>query len=213
MKNNIILSISIFLILLSVINIAYAQDEDPQVGVPFNLIRSCYLNNTWCPSGTICNATIVQGDILILDNQEMTNQGSYHNISTTFTNPGNARAMFSCCLGNQCGSETIELRVTTTGDTYAIWITLILLISAIATLILGMWSSNEAFGYLSGILFLMAGVFIMIYGFGDIANLYTRALALSAIAFGIIITISAAYETFFSEHQELITNHSNSEDE
>lgn len=49
-------------------------------------------------------------------------------------------------------------------------------------------------GFISSVLFLLGGIYIMIYGFNDVTNLYTRGVALVVLGIGIIIMIVSAYE-------------------
>jgi hypothetical protein len=51
-------------------------------------------------------------------------------------------------------------------------------------------------GFISSVVFLILGVYLMIYGFDGITNLYTQTAGISVLGLGIITMFSAAYEWF-----------------
>ena len=54
-------------------------------------------------------------------------------------------------------------------------------------------------GFLSSIPLIMGGIYTMIYGFAGVANLYTRALSVVVLGFGMVLMIIAAYDWVSSE--------------
>jgi hypothetical protein len=48
-------------------------------------------------------------------------------------------------------------------------------------------------GFISGISFIITGVYSMIYGIADLADLYTRAIAIVCLGLGFIIMFMSAY--------------------
>lgn len=71
---------------------------------------------------------------------------------------------------------------------------LIIMGVAIVTLMIGFFAGNWFFGFISGVMFLFAGIYIMIYGVLNLADLYTQSVAIVLIGIGIILTASAGYE-------------------
>lgn len=66
-----------------------------------------------------------------------------------------------------------------------------------ALLILGVSRHNPMFGFLSSVVFLMLGVYIMIYGLDNVTDLYTQTVAITLIGMGVVMMISAAYEWLY----------------
>ena len=73
---------------------------------------------------------------------------------------------------------------------------LIFLILAIALLIIALVVKNFAIGFLSGLMFIISGVYTMIYGFNNSADDYSRMIATILIAIGMIFTMAAGYDAF-----------------
>ena len=63
-------------------------------------------------------------------------------------------------------------------------------------IILGISVKIPALGFIGSILMILAGIYTMIYGFGDVANLYTQGVAIALIGLGFIFMFSSAYEWF-----------------
>lgn len=61
-------------------------------------------------------------------------------------------------------------------------------------LIIAIWSENEWLGFISGVCFMLAGLYSMIYGLNNIADLYTRGLAFVFIGLGLLFEIVAGYK-------------------
>lgn len=71
---------------------------------------------------------------------------------------------------------------------------LILIISATVLLILSFVFENLLFSVIAGLLFMVAGTYSMIYGFGDVTTVYTRMISVIIILLGAIISIIAAID-------------------
>lgn len=59
---------------------------------------------------------------------------------------------------------------------------------------LGIYQGNAIFGFLGALLFIMNGVYVMIYGLNNVQDLYTRSLAGVSLGLGLIFMFVAAYE-------------------
>jgi hypothetical protein len=71
---------------------------------------------------------------------------------------------------------------------------IILVIFAIVLLLLAFIFKNYIFSFLSGLAISISGMYGMIYGFGNITNVYTQMVSLIIIGLGLIITIISALE-------------------
>lgn len=66
---------------------------------------------------------------------------------------------------------------------------LILVIIAFALLVIALYTENYIFAFFAGLLFLLAGIYGMIYGFDNINDFYTRAISSILLGMGLIITV------------------------
>lgn len=108
-------------------------------------------------------------------------------------------------LYNVCGDkdeslacENLKFSITTTGINLSSFlenpILIVFIILSLGLLFMAVYFKNASMGFLSGIIFLLSGVYTMIYGLNNMADLYTRGIAITLIALGTIFTIAAAYE-------------------
>ncbi|KKM06324.1 hypothetical protein LCGC14_1745100, partial [marine sediment metagenome] len=85
MKNYKILMI--FVMLLLVLPMISAQEEPKfltKVGVELDYKDNCFNNGTFCNPTSLCNLTVLYpNSTILLDNQPMTNQLSFHNFTFT----------------------------------------------------------------------------------------------------------------------------------
>lgn len=92
-----------------------------------------------------------------------------------------------------------DFSVTTTGNSSPNSIPLFFFLGGIIILIIAFIFKNEYFGLFSGFLFIVAGIYMMIYGLGIIADDYTRIIAYISLGLGIIICFTSVYEMFNGE--------------
>jgi hypothetical protein len=88
--------------------------------------------------------------------------------------------------------------VTTTGgdSSISLWISLILLFVAILFLILALILDNQYLGFICGSAFLIDGIYIMAYGFGSMSDMYTRAIGMISLGFGILVMLVSAFSNY-----------------
>lgn len=93
-------------------------------------------------------------------------------------------------------SNTDTIEITSTGDNSNITLTLVivLLVFAVILFLGAIVLENEILGFISGLLFSVAGVFVMIYGFGNLANIYTQSIAYVSLGWGIILVAVAGWK-------------------
>ncbi len=105
--------------------LVFAED----VIIPFNkgvdLKRGCFDSGLFCEPAFECNITIMYPDkTLLFDNEPMTNQGSYYNI--TIIQPNNNQlgvmeAIQSCYNGTKAGRDTFNIEVTADGNSFRVF--------------------------------------------------------------------------------------------
>jgi len=96
-----------------------------------------------------------------------------------------------------------DFYISTTGDARGTTLPLFLAISGLILFIIAIWIENEWIGFIAGSLFIIDGIYLMVYGLNSIADTYTRALAFVALGFGLIIVIAAGYEAISREDEGL----------
>lgn len=85
------------------------------------------------------------------------------------------------------------------GDSNGFWITLILGIAGFIIFLIGYIIKNEYFGYISGMVFMTLGVYGIINGFGFVNNVYTNAIAYTALGLGLIMFVAAIFASLSGE--------------
>jgi hypothetical protein len=100
-----------------------------------------------------------------------------------------------CGDGYNLISFAYTFDVTTTGkdNSLSLWIMLVILVFSIVLLIMAFAMDNIYVAFLSGCLWILAGILIYFYGFGDISDLYTRGIAFVTLAIGLIVFFAAAF--------------------
>jgi hypothetical protein len=97
---------------------------------------------------------------------------------------------------NKVWSYTVE--VNPTGITQnSFWDNSVLLIFiglGVALLIFGVAVETPWLGFLGSVMFLLGGVYIMIYGFNNITDMYTRAVAVTLLGLGIVFMFVSAFD-------------------
>ena len=156
----------------------------------------CSYKGANCALAAVCNISVTfPNGTFMVENQPMTNTG---NGMPNYTLPtsgviGEHNYKQTCTQSGLSADDSGVITITTTGIGSNNKIPIFLLIFAVVLLIFGIILEQPTMGFFSGILFLMAGMYLMIYGFGDIADLYTQAFALIVIALGMVITIMAGF--------------------
>jgi len=74
---------------------------------------------------------------------------------------------------------------------------LILGILGLTLVIFGAAKGIPWFGFIGAIMFLLLGVYTMIYGFNNITSLYTRGVSITFIGMGFIFMFASAYEWLY----------------
>lgn len=181
----------------------YKQNSIVELKVP------CSYNGTFCDTTALCNITInYPNSSLLVDDGNMTNTGNgmpfYLLPDTSIT--GVYLYNSECCQADACDSYSSSFEITPSGiiqtsilenPVIIIFITL-----GIILLILGIYLSAPAFAFLGALMFLLSGIYTMIYGFNNVADLYTRGIALTLIGIGFIFMFLTVYEWALMTEEE-----------
>ena len=188
----------IFMIGILALSFATAAEEDLTFKQwdAVDLKLPCSYKGANCAASAECNISIMfPNGTFMVENQEMTNNG---NGMPNYTMPttgviGEHNYKQTCTQSGLSASDSGVITITTTGIGSNNKLPIFLILFAVALLIFGLALENPMMGFFAGILFIMVGMYLMIYGFGDINDLYTRAFALIILALGMIVTIMAGY--------------------
>jgi len=74
---------------------------------------------------------------------------------------------------------------------------LILLALAMIIMVLAFYMHSFPLGFIAGIMWMLGGVYAMIYGFNNYTDTFTRAVGLVFISIGFIFSVAAGYEWLF----------------
>ena len=100
-------------------------------------------------------------------------------------------------FGDPSGSiETwaYDFEVTTTGKSNNNAVPISLAVLAFVIFFIALIARNLYMGFISGVVFIVLGIYMMIFGLGSIANFYTQAFSYVSLGFGLLLFLSAAYE-------------------
>lgn len=154
-----------------------------------------------------CNITTIYGPNheVLINNVAMVKNGFSFNysLSGAYTNSlGGYIVEGFCTDGYNIVTFGFKFLVTTTGSNSSIslWISLILLAVAVILLIIAFVFDSEYIGFISGTIFIVAGLYVMIYGFGNMADLYTRAIGMVLMAVGLLIFFVSAFYAYDDEN-------------
>jgi len=166
------------------------QPVNTQVTLIIPCLNSTYSNLTMILSPS--NSTT--GSIQEINGEyEMTKLGSNYNFSYNFKTLGTYYVYGHCDENGIDLPWQYDVPVATSTNSLTIFIALTSI--AFIFLILSIFIDFEYFLYVSGILFILSGIYLMIFGFGNITNLYTRGLAIVLTASGLLFIVGA-YENY-----------------
>lgn len=129
---------------------------------------------------------------MALSNVEMEEDGTHYNY--TFCSTETTGNYIVSGYGDPAGTKTIwtyDFDVTPMGK---LGILIFLAAFAFAFAGLGIGLKIPPLGFIGGVLFILSGMYVMIYGLCDVANLYTRGIAISLLSLGAVFMIASGYE-------------------
>lgn len=104
--------------------------------------------------------------------------------------------------GDTDGTVTVwayDFNVTTTGKDNWNTLPLFLLLGGFIIFGFASYLKNEYIGLLSGMLLIVAGIYMMIYGLGLFQDMYTRAISFITLGIGLMISFIAVVEMFYTD--------------
>lgn len=113
-----------------------------------------------------------------------------------FSSPGTYAYVFQCNstaldIGGFYNHDVQVVTAQTTNQTLTLF--LVLLLSAIVFFLGGYLLDQDWLVFLSGILWIITGMYGMIYGISNMTNLYTRAISGVVIAIGIVLVVAGIF--------------------
>jgi hypothetical protein len=192
MKNK-LLSLFIFgIFLLSIANISALTDQST---------ATQYQNKTIIQ--TCSDATYVTlSGILLPDQTFITINVNMTNVAIgvyeyNFSNNSQLGRYDAMGITDGCDKDWMfSYNVSSTGRDTTIILVIFALIFSLVILILAFIFKSPPLAFLSGILFAIAGIYLMIYGLGDVADFYTQAIAITSIAIGWIVMVMGLMSYF-----------------
>lgn len=166
---------------------------DYTVGSVIDIKNPCYYNGNNCPAGTNCTITVYDPDNqVIVNNQPMIYNTSYFSYTLPSANYsiGSYKCDMVCSYSGISGSQRFYLDIGSGGD---MGLFLILAFASIILLAVALVMQNEYIGFIAGALFIMTGLFSLIYGIGNLSNMYTNAIGWVSLGLGIMFLVAAGY--------------------
>jgi hypothetical protein len=164
-----------------------------KVNTQINIQNPCYYNGANCPPTTLCNLTVFDPDnSVIVDNQAMTYSITFFNYTLPGTNysTGIYKCDMVCTYNSLSGSQRFYLNIGSGGN---LTIFIILAIASFLVLIAGIYLQNEYIGFISSVLWIATGLYVLIFGLVDLENLYTQSLGWVSLGLGLVFLLSSAY--------------------
>lgn len=96
-------------------------------------------------------------------------------------------------LNKQSFAYTFEVTTTGKDNSLSLWIMFALIGFGIILLIIAFTLDNIYIAFLSSLLWIISGILVYFYGFGNISDVYTSAIAMVTLAIGIMIFFAAAF--------------------
>lgn len=192
----------IFLMVLLLIPIVYAVPSYVfKINEPADLKISCFdIDNTLCNTGVNCYLTVHYPDQTnLFKNGSLTQDSTleFFNYTMTGLNVSGEYPVVVRCDGNTSGFSTFTFEVNPTGTNQtSILENPLFIIFSILSLVLvglGMAFKNPWFGFIGSVMFILGGIYIMIYGFNNVTDLYTRSIGVTFLGLGFIFMFTAAY--------------------
>jgi hypothetical protein len=149
-----------------------------------------------------CNLNVVSpNQTVIVDSQAMTfNTGGIFSYQIPpMSELGEYSCSMACTNGTVNGFSTFGFDVKNGNIIFLIILLALASLFFISTLVV----NEEFFVYISGTLFLISGIYIMINGIDVVSDMYSRAIAYVTIGLGLLFTVGAyIFNTNFKSSEE-----------
>jgi len=158
-----------------------------------------------CASCSYVNITSIQYPDMTREfiNTEMTKQGTSFNY--TFSTTDQLGTYTYCFLGDVDGIDTVgckDFQITSTGSKGSMFYIILITALAVIFLLTTLFVDEEFFVYISGVLWLVGGIYLMINGLDIMNDVNTRYLSYVYIGLGMLFTIGAYVYNSYSKYRE-----------
>ncbi len=151
-------------------------------------------NSTGDVTGATCNIQIRNETFLVLEDSVMNEiGGGWYNFTYNTSTTGKYLCRQNCTLGTLFTAETCDF-VIDEGFNVILAIIVILVIAFIL-LILGLWQRDWNFGFASGFLFSVIGIYILTTGLPQFINWVSDSLGFILIGFGAYVLFRASVDS------------------
>lgn len=176
------------LLLLLIMPLTSAQSFTFNQNEVIDLKFPCHdTNNNFCSDQTQCLINIQYPNMTsLVYNGSMTYNYAFFNY-TIVTRTLGVYSVDMSCFGNTTGFSTFTFEV----KSESLVLLIFLLSGAFLFLILSIFGNTEYFLYVSGVCFLVAGIYIMIFGLITINDWYSRAISFVSLGTGLLLMIGA----------------------
>lgn len=191
-KPFLIFSLVSFLFIFS-LSLVSAESQIQTLGKDFpryesiNLIQNC-INSTY---SNISRVTYPNSTFAINQQTSMVKVGSDYSYQFNKTD-----ALGEYLIYGQCDENGV-----TTNWAYNLFVKggnmslfLVIILGSIIILGFAFFAENEWLGFIAGIGFIIAGIYVMIYGLEYRADMYTRTISFICIGLGFLFEIAAGYK-------------------
>lgn len=191
LKNkSLLIFVSIILALQFVSASTFKQYDVTDFAIP------CVIDDSPCGNTATCQITIQYPNAsYLVDNADMSyHAGGLFNYTVLFNTLGTHSTKVSCSQSGLNATSTFKILITTTGLDNNNTLPLFLALGGFILFIIAIFARNLYIGFISGMVFIVLGIYMMIYGLGNISDFYTQTLSYVALGFGLLVFISAGYE-------------------
>ena len=191
------MTIAMIFITFSLPNVSAIPDSTYQYKLydTISIKNPCYYNGTFCSAASVCNITIYDpNNAVIINNKAMTNSISYFNYTLLNVNNNYSLGLYKCDMTctdfGSSGSQTFYFEVITGGN---LSLFIILLISSFLLVMTAIYVNNEYIGFIGGAVFIITGLYSLIYGVANLANMYTDTIGYVTLGLGLFFFLAAGY--------------------
>jgi hypothetical protein len=196
--NKIIIGLIGLMLCLMILPMVNAEDQERykplDLVITSNIATSCALLVTTQPDGT----KETQNLAMAKDNQAF----SIHIEGGNYTQLGEVCHKIFCTDGTDSVTNDECFKVTTTGNSNNLYLPLILGIFGLTLMVVAMWKKNGWLGLFSGFVFIILGIYSMIYGLGVIQDQYTEMISYVILGWGLILCFVAIAEELYGDGGE-----------
>jgi hypothetical protein len=191
------MKLPILFFLLILISISFISANNSSIGSWSNVKQLDCADLSLVSLSESCNITSIRfpNKSIAVSNIIMSNNAGEFNYTFCKTYSLGTYEVKGFC--NEPWTNTFD--VTTTGQKDFNTLPLFLLLGGFIIFGFASYLKNEYIGLLSGFLFIVAGVYMMIYGLGIFLDMYTRAIAFITLGIGLMVCFIAMVEMFYTD--------------